>query len=261
MTQGDLSEAIYGDRKHLPNIYSSLMSLVNNGQIIRTGDHPAYYSLGDAIITTAPSKRKNIVMSRMRNIAPDIPRPTISEVNFWLNEWKKLPDYTIQEDAINELFNGHYKNNDNLKNILIKCSVLNDFYSTNIYKIYPVAVHILNLNIDQSLSSGDPSIVNKIAKVTFTDKTKNLYSFATKYCSHHNQTEYPIYDSYVDKVLRYFKRIDGFCLFENYELKNYIKFKNILLSFRSFYNLEKFTLKEFDRFLWQFGKKYFPKKY
>ena len=47
MTQGDLSEALYGDRNHLPNLYASLMGLVNSGVVIRKGDHPAYYSLAN----------------------------------------------------------------------------------------------------------------------------------------------------------------------------------------------------------------------
>jgi hypothetical protein len=34
----------------------------------------------------------------------------------------------------------------------------------------------------------------------------NFYSFATKYCSHHKPEMYPIYDSYVDKMLGYFKK-------------------------------------------------------
>lgn len=29
----------------------------------------------------------------------------------------------------------------------------------------------------------------------------NFYSFASKYCSHHNPLDYPIYDIYVDEVL------------------------------------------------------------
>ena len=85
--------------------------------------------------------------------------------------------------------------------------------------------------------------------------------FATKYCSHHNPLEYPIYDSYVDKVLRYFRDTDGFCDFESDDLKQYDKFKQIVLAFRTYYHLEQYTLKEIDQYLWQLGKDYFPKNY
>lgn len=37
MTQGALAEAMYGDKHHMPNIYSALMSLVNAGVVLRTG--------------------------------------------------------------------------------------------------------------------------------------------------------------------------------------------------------------------------------
>ncbi|WP_082797348.1 hypothetical protein [Neobacillus drentensis] len=90
---------------------------------------------------------------------------------------------------------------------------------------------------------------------------KNFYSFATKYCSHHNPTEFPIYDSYVDKALRYFREMDNFFHFKNDELKRYIEFKNILLQFRTFYELEPCTLKDIDKYLWLLGKEKFPNKY
>ena len=59
----------------------------------------------------------------------------------------------------------------------------------------------------------------------------------------------------------YFKAIDGFYDFKESELKNYGEFKNVLLHFRSFYKLDKYNLKELDKYLWQLGMKYFPKKY
>ena len=77
----------------------------------------------------------------MRNVI--VPVPCKKEVEKYLNLWNSLPDYVSQESALDKLFFGNFKYNDNLENILIKCSVLNDFYSTNIFKIYSVATHIL----------------------------------------------------------------------------------------------------------------------
>lgn len=45
MTQLELAEAIYGDKFHGPNIYSTLMSLVRSNCVIRSGARPATYSL------------------------------------------------------------------------------------------------------------------------------------------------------------------------------------------------------------------------
>lgn len=190
----------------------------------------------------------------------DVPVPSIELVETYLKRWDELEDYSAQETAVNRVFRD-YSSNSELENILIKCSVLNDFYSTNIFKIYPVAKHVLALNIDERLKNGDPTLVNEIAKNDIGGKEKNFYSFASKYCSHHNQLEFPIYDSYVHKVLKYFRNVDKFFNFDEADLKDYPKFKNILIEFRSFYKLDKYNLKELDKFLWQFGKDYFAKNY
>ena len=262
MTHRDFSIAMYGDEFHMPNVYESLQSLVRKGIVIRSGERPSYYTLSNDDVeipvkhrTQAPQVKR---ASRKRD---DVPEPSIKEVEHWLKTWDELEDYVAQEDAINTLFNGDFRSNDNLQNILIKCSVLNDFYSTNIFKIYPVAKHILNLKIDERLKNGDPTLVNDIARNNINDADKNFYSFASKYCSHHNEIEFPIYDSYVHKVLMYFRKVDRFYDFVEADLKIYPKFKNILIEFRKFYKLDKYNLKELDKYLWQFGKKYFPKNY
>lgn len=45
MTQGELTEAIYGDSFHTSNIYSALMALVNEKVIMRLDGYPARYSI------------------------------------------------------------------------------------------------------------------------------------------------------------------------------------------------------------------------
>lgn len=141
-------------------------------------------------------------------------------------------------------------------------ATLNDFYSTNIFKVYWVAKHIADLKIDSRLDARDATLVNEIAMVTYeSGKTRNEYSFATKYCSHHYPNDFPIYDDYIKKVLEYFRDVDGFCGFNTPELLQYPRFKEILCSFRQFYKLEQFSLKQLDQYLWQLGKLKFPKQY
>ncbi|MFR5892115.1 MAG: hypothetical protein ACLUG4_06530 [Bacilli bacterium] len=190
-----------------------------------------------------------------------LPTPSKEEVDKYLSLWDSLDDYVEQEHALDKLFFGVFKTNDTIENILIKCSVLNDFYSTNIFKVYPIAKHILGLNIDDRLNKHDPTLVNDIANVTISGKSKYFYSFASKYCSHHDPLNYPIYDSYVEKVLKYFKKKDKLIKFNNDDLKHYELFKQILLDFQKAYNIEEYNLKDLDRYLWQLGKKYFPNKY
>ncbi len=63
MTQGELAEAIYGDKFHTSNIYSALMSLVDNDIVTRSGEYPARYSLSGTPIseqTTAIKKNTEV---------------------------------------------------------------------------------------------------------------------------------------------------------------------------------------------------------
>ena len=194
-----------------------------------------------------------------------VPDPTQKGVKEWLIKWDSLEDYKIQEDAINDLFQNVYPSCIDLKSVIIKCSVLNDFYSTNIFKVFPVAKHIVEIpKIEDKLKSGDPSLVREIAKVKLgqedKEKEKYLYSFASKFCSHHNEKAYPIYDSYVDAMLRYFRNQKKL-KFRNEDLKDYDKFKAILKEFRKTFRLEEYSLKEIDKYLWQAGKAYMPKEY
>lgn len=191
----------------------------------------------------------------------NIPVPSIREVVHYQGTWEKLDSYREQECALNRLFFELAPENKDIADILLKVTALNQFYSTNIFSVYPVAEHIKALDIDMRLKAGDESLVDDIRIVELNGKTKNFYSFASKYCSHHRPNAYPIYDSYVDEVLRYFRDTDCFTSFRTEELKNYKRFKEILMTFRAYYGLEQFSLKEIDKYLWQFGKEYFPKKY
>jgi len=191
-----------------------------------------------------------------------IPKPTKKQIKHYLKVWDGLESYTLQESSLHKLFTKTYPKNTDIDDVLIKVCSLNDFYSTNIFSPFNVAKHIVNLDIDSSLDRNDIDIVNKIARVNMPGgKLINFYSFATKYCSHHDPEMYPIYDSYVQRVLMYFKKQDKFANFKSIDLKDFSQFKSIIEQFREFYGLNDFSLKDIDRYLWQFGKEYFPKKY
>lgn len=195
------------------------------------------------------------------NKTPDIPTPCKSELEFYVRQWEQTDSYHSQEDALNRLFLKYAPRNTDIADILLKVAVLNDFYSTNIFSVYPVAKHILSLNIDSRLQAGDISLINDIKRVEIAGKVKNFYSFATKYCSHHNPDNYPIYDSYVDDILIYLRNRDHFAMFSSSDLKDYKIFKEILIRLQAFYSLCEYSLKQLDQYLWQLGKAYFPKQY
>lgn len=191
----------------------------------------------------------------------EIPTPCKSEVEYYLHQWNQLENYRLQEGALDKLFLEYAPNNLEISDILLKAATLNDFYSTNIFSIFPVAKHIQALNIDQRLRDGDISLVDDIKDVIINGKTRHLYSFATKYCSHHNPDHYPIYDRYVEEVLIYFKKKDHFATFSSKDLKDYSRFKSLLIEFQNYYSLREYSLKQLDQYLWQLGKRYFPKQY
>lgn len=201
----------------------------------------------------------------------NIPEPSVKEVKKYLKEWDDNKEYYDKEEALNKLFLKLCPKNTDINDILLKVTTLNKFYSTGIISIYPVAKHILDdvTDIDSRLKKGDETIVGEIQVITIkNDKPINFYSFASKYCSHHNPDEYPIYDSYVDEVLWYFRKHSvcsnrensSFSNFKRKDLQDYVKFKGIILEFRDHYGLTNFTLKQIDQYLWQLGKEYFPKQ-
>ena len=193
---------------------------------------------------------------------PNEYKPSVNEVEKYLNRWDRLANYVEQERALDKLFLVLCNKNIDQYEILLKCSTLNDFYSTNIYDIYSVALHILFIkDLDYRLAKGDLSLVEEIAhvKVGRDQVERTFYSFATKYCSHHQPSKYAIYDNYVEKVLIFFKNRDHFCDFKNKDLKDYPKFISVIKQFMAYYKLSKFTLKEIDKYLWQLGKEYYNK--
>lgn len=183
--------------------------------------------------------------------------PSPREVAEYEQKWNTLADYVNQEDALNKLFFNLCPENKDMSDILIKCSSLNDFYSTNIFKVHNVAKHFLNQNIDERLAVGDLNLVMDLANIEINGKRFFFYSFATKYCSHHRPDIYPIYDSYVNKLLKYFRNRDDFMAFKESNLKEYSSYYNIIQSFKSFYGLQEFSVKQIDKYLWQLGKEAF----
>ena len=70
MTQVDLSEGVYGDRKHSSAIYASLMSLVEKGVVLRTGSNPSYYSLSGEEVEIPQTQSKST--KEYRDVSGDV---------------------------------------------------------------------------------------------------------------------------------------------------------------------------------------------
>ncbi|WP_215224091.1 hypothetical protein [Echinicola shivajiensis] len=195
----------------------------------------------------------------------ELQTPTNDLLDKYIDQFNNDERYYPADQAIINLFKA-FPNNKKLEDILLKLSVINDLYSTNILGTFKMAKHIQQQDIDQGLQSGDPDIVHRIAKghdirTKKNNREINFYSFATKYCNWHNRDKYAIYDSFVDKVLMAYKRKDKFSNFRQSDLKDFNKFKQIIEDFADHYNLTRHNLKEIDKFLWIYGKEKFPANY
>ena len=235
----------------------------------------------------------------------DMPQPSEREVARYLTLWSNLPNYRDQEVALEKLFHNVAPSNDDLTSILLKVVALNQFYSTNIFNVYEVAVKIFGLK-NQGFSldavfedeTNDKGCIEAIKKLKACGPSKtsrkdgkgndgpdniDIYSFATKYCAHHNKCEnrFPIFDSFVEKILKRRNKTDPQFKAKLKErniigkrlpdLREYDVFKEVIGCFKEVYGLKKLpseveggreiTLRDVDRYLWQFGKDWFPKDY
>jgi hypothetical protein len=170
-----------------------------------------------------------------------------------------------EEAAISELIK-LFPDNKNYKGVLLKCIVINTLYSTQIRAITNAAKHIVELDIDARLEQGDPQVVDQIARLTIKtkggeEKKRRNYSFATKYCSFHNPSAYPIYDSIVDKVLKAYQKQNKFSPNPLGDLKDYARFKEVLKNFVNNYeDLGRPIWRELDYFLHDYGKEKLPEE-
>ena len=187
-------------------------------------------------------------------IRKDLPKPTLDAARKLIERFEA--DNRAVEHGLTELIQA-FPNNSDLGHVLVKVAAINGLYATAILGLFPVAELITGADIDPLLETGDPQAIEKIAKVSYADKTRWNYSFATKYCSWHRPDMYPMFDSRVDFCLRSYQASDPFSKFKQEDLWNYEKFRTIIKAFQSHYGLGGLTFKQLDEFLYQLGNEYF----
>ena len=175
--------------------------------------------------------------------------PSVKDAEWFISSWREVRKFSAPVDAISKICK-QYPNNNNFEEVLIKCAVIDNFSSTNVFDLYKMAEHILGKHIDERLKDGDYSLVDDIAKIEIGGKERTFYSFASKYCHYHNPEKFAIYDSYVAKVL---------CVFLNKkenELRDYKTFMEALNDFSQRYHLENYKYDNLDKYLWRLGRWY-----
>lgn len=157
------------------------------------------------------------------------------------------------ESTLRELI-ATYPGNKRVEHVLTKVITINALYHARVLDVdlHPLAVHISGIqDLDAKLKRGDPEAVDAIWMSQGT--RKHYFSFATKYCSWHNQQSFAIYDLNMWEALRaYRSELAGF-RFRDSECKDYACFHAIVERFRTAYGLESYSLRDIDKFLWLTG--------
>lgn len=171
-----------------------------------------------------------------------------------------------------------------LTDVLIKVVMINTLYSTFLNSNSPeetrgdqikeqgkrtlsvdqVARHIVEMantkELDKKIEIGDIEAVKLICSAS-GENWKSIYSFATKYCNWHNQDKFPIIDKYSRGILYYINKFipkQFYCLSKmRNDMLDYEKYCGMYLEFKKNLDLNTFTYKDIDKFLWMFGKDYY----
>ena len=139
---------------------------------------------------------------------------------------------------------------------------MNKIYSTAITNIDPVVEQILKINannVELKETEDYVAFVDKISKIEWKNSKginykRNNLSFASKYVHFLSGYKTPIYDSYIWIIIKgYLGQKDN----SKISYKTPEDFKEFYLTFERFrkeFNLEKYSIYEIDKFLWQYGK-------
>jgi hypothetical protein len=147
-----------------------------------------------------------------------------------------------------------YRENKRIEHVLTKVVTINALYHARVLDVdlHPLAVHIWKIeDLDAKLKQGNADAVDAIWKSQGT--RKHYFSFATKYCSWHNQGAYAIYDLNMWEALRAYKSKELGFQFRDSECKDYASFHAIVRRFQAVYGLEGYSLKDVDKLLWLIG--------
>lgn len=161
----------------------------------------------------------------------------------------------LAEEALGQL-RAQFPRNTDIRHVLLKVLVLNKLYSTMIRDIdvETMAKHIVGLANDHSLDQLlDQGSLDAVFLITDCPNLKQYLSFASKFCSWHNPTAYPIYDGNVRECLWSYGKQDGFAKFRNEDLWYYQKLVEAVIAFRNYYKLTSLTFRQLDKFTYLSG--------
>ena len=197
--------------------------------------------------------------------------PNLSgDLKRFINLKGNLLSYEIQEEILQDVVKNKCPDHSSYEYVEIKVKLLNLFYSTDIQATGKVARQIYGIkNIDQILAQHpmcSKNLVDKIANLSLSGKSRNNYSFATKYCALHQPDKYPIYDKIVSEIFVFLMKsgnlppyqytrsksngtkmsVTGF----RNKLRDYNFFVQVYDAFRTAYGLTGVSYRKIDWYLW-----------
>ncbi len=180
-----------------------------------------------------------------------LPKPTIALIQKECKSIESDPFTKLTDDALGQLL-AKFPLNTQAAQVLLKVVTLDQRYSTRIrYKdMDRLAFHIAHSGVDKHIGKRSLEAVELIWKC---EGILDYYSFATKFCSWHNPTAFPIYDRNVDECLWAYKMQDGFASFRRKDLGEYKELVRVVNDFRDHYGLTRFNYRQLDRFMWSVG--------
>jgi hypothetical protein len=215
--------------------------------------------ISSVLINKKMDEKEKRTTIKIKSAVYSLSCPTESEVNKYLDIWNGTENFYKPEEALRKLFKneGCYANNKNEDGVLIKIYALNKAYGVFMLDQVRMAKYITSQNIDDDLYVGDLAIVDKI-RIGHNIRNKqdteiNFYSFATKYCSFHNPDKYPIFDSNVERALKYFKKHCSDFTFNNTDLRVYKEFVNIIKRFQKVFDFD-ISFRDTDKYLYLVGR-------
>ena len=171
-----------------------------------------------------------------------------------------------REKVLDKAFLKKHKSHKDPFGMYVKCVLLDKFYSTNVKHIDKLVEHYIELEttrstrgksyFKQQIKSKNIKFVDelKVVKVN-EDDVKNLLSFSSKYCRRYAPLDFPIYDTIVRDLLKYYLYKTNFWGGEppkDWE-DNYEQYKQVVDKFIETYPFVK-NYMIFDRYLWALGK-------
>ena len=163
-------------------------------------------------------------------------------------------DYYFNDDNKRIAYFKKNSLNEDVKEIVVKISTMeHEQIDDSMASRRFMADHIASLHIDHALQEGQPEVVEAIAHLDIRGKSHFLYSFASRYCNWHNMAAYPIYDPAVHKLLNFYKQqLTGTDLADD-DVYRYSRFKEQMIAFRQYLQMDNYNFKEVDKFIWIYG--------